>query len=104
MSRRMPIQPEQVRLEMGLVPEDCKGLHLAQPSLPAGVAALQVGELAPEAVHSRGVHEVGLPRPVQVVGQHVRVVLQDLPVDQLPHLPTRLFLSGFVSDQGTALQ
>ena len=58
--------------------------HLPQARVRS--AALQVGELAAEGVHGGGVHEVGLPPAGQVVGQHVRVVLQDLPVDQLPHL------------------
>lgn len=41
--------------------------------------------------HCRGVHVAGpRARPVlQVVCQHVRVVLQDLPVDQVPHLERR---------------
>ena len=43
-------------------------------------------KLSPEAVHCGGVHEVGLPPALQVVCQHVRVVLQDLPVYELPNL------------------
>ena len=46
------------------------------------------GALAAEVVDGGGVHEVGAPAHAvaQVVRQHLRVVLQDLPVDQVPHL------------------
>ena len=46
------------------------------------------GALAAEVVNSGGVHEVGAPAHAvaQVVRQHLRVVLQDLPVDQIPNL------------------
>ena len=73
--------------------QDAALAHLAQVRVvadAAGVraaAALQVRELALEVVHRAGVHEAGLLPPArQVVRQHVRVVLQDLPVDQVPHL------------------
>ena len=44
-------------------------------------------ELALEVVHCRGVHKIGLlPVSCQKFCQHVRVILQDLPVDEFSHL------------------
>lgn len=62
--------------------------HLAQVGVGlAAAAGLQVRKLALEVVHGRGVDKVGLAVAArQVVGQHLGVVLQDLAVDQLPHL------------------
>jgi len=49
-------------------------------------SALQVVELPLEVVHSGRVQEGWQAAAREVVLQHLWVVLQDLPVDQLPHL------------------
>ena len=63
--------------------------RLGPCALAGATGALQVRKLPPEVVHRRRIHEVGLVvAPTrQVVCQHVRMVLQDLTVDQLPDLP-----------------
>jgi hypothetical protein len=49
-------------------------------------AALEVDELALEVVDRAGVQEARQAAAREVVLQHLGVVLQDLPVDQLTHL------------------
>mmetsp|Transcript_10292 Transcript_10292/g.30981 ORF Transcript_10292/g.30981 Transcript_10292/m.30981 type:complete len:313 (+) Transcript_10292:2326-3264(+) len=81
-----------VRLVLELphpLPGQARRLPKVRPRRPARATGLQVVKLAAEVVDCRRVH-VPARTPAAATGQevrqHLRVVLQDLPVDQVPHL------------------